>query len=173
MFSKFIHRAEQISLRVNRMIARSIGAVILMIIILIIIDVSGRYLLNRPLPGATELTAVFLAYVAFLSYAYGMINKSYVRVEILFQRFPPWLQYLVEILTGIAGVIVFYTLSVGGMNMFLASASVNEQMPASVAFPYWLPKLFVPLGSIIMLVQCLIHTLSNICVLKDGKGEAS
>lgn len=172
MFSRVIHKAEVISEKVNRMVARSVAAVIAVIVLLIIIDVTGRWLFNSPLPGCTEITAACLSYVAFMSYAYGLITNAYVKVEVFYLRFSPKLRIVIDIITSLCGLVVFCVLLSGGCRMFLISFQANELMPASVNFPYWLPKLFVPLGSLLMVLQCLIHCLSSFCDLFAKEGGA-
>ena len=165
MFRKAVQIAEDVSEKVNRMIARSVAAIIAVVVVLIVIDVIGRKLFNSPLPGSTEITAACLSYIAFMSYAYGLITRAYVKVEVFYLRFPRTLRIIIDIFTCLCGLFVFYVILKGGWGMFYKSFVAGELMPASVDFPYWLPKLFVPLGSFFMIAQCLIHCLSSICEL--------
>ncbi len=172
MFYKVVHKAEDISSKVNRVIARSVAAIIAVVVVLIVIDVVGRKLFNHPLPGSTEITAACLSYIAFMSYAYGLITNSYVKVEVFYLRFPRTLRIIIDIFTCLCGLLVFYVIIKGGWAMFYKSFVAKELMPASVDFPYWLPKMFVPLGSFFMIIQCFIQCLGSICKFIEKEDTA-
>ena len=137
MFCKVVHKAEDISAKVNRVIARSVAAIIAVVVVLIVIDVVGRKLFNHPLPGSTEITAACLSYIAFMSYAYGLITNSYVKVEVFYLRFSRTLRIIIDIFTCLCGLLVFYVIIKGGWAMFYKSFVAKELMPASHSLPQW------------------------------------
>lgn len=64
------------------------------IMIVTVIDVIGRYLLNSPLMGATELTELLLCAVIFLGMPAVCLDDAHIKVDILLKRVPPALEPL-------------------------------------------------------------------------------
>ena len=65
-------------------IDKALGILALLAIALMMIstvaDVTGRYLLNYPIPGTVELNRTLLVYTAFLTLAYAQLKKRHMRV---------------------------------------------------------------------------------------------
>jgi TRAP-type C4-dicarboxylate transport system permease small subunit len=61
-----------------------------------VLDVAGRYLLNRPLPGALELTELLMVFLVFGAFARTEWHNGHVDVDVLVNRFPPRARALCE-----------------------------------------------------------------------------
>lgn len=64
------------------------------IMVVTVLDVIGRYLLNSPLMGATELTELLLCAVIFLGLPAVCLDDAHIRVDILLKKVPPRLEPL-------------------------------------------------------------------------------
>jgi TRAP-type C4-dicarboxylate transport system permease small subunit len=83
--------------------ASRVGLVALVAMTLVtVLDVGGRYLLNRPLPGALELSELFMVFLVFGCFAYTELQNGHVDVDVLVNRFPRWGRVLCE---GLAGLL--------------------------------------------------------------------
>ena len=72
-------------------VANGIGLVALIAMTLVtVVDVGGRYLLNRPLPGALELSELLMVFLVFGCFAYTELQSGHVDVDVLVNRLPPW-----------------------------------------------------------------------------------
>ena len=70
--------------------ANTIGLVALVAMTLVtVVDVAGRYLLNRPLPGALELIELLMVFLVFGSFAFTEWQSGHVDVDVAVNRFPP------------------------------------------------------------------------------------
>lgn len=58
------------------------------------VDVFGRYLLSRPLPGAFEITEIMLAMVIFIALPLVCLKEEHVAVTLITERFRPRLRNL-------------------------------------------------------------------------------
>ena len=79
-----------------------------------VVDVAGRYLLNRPLPGALELSELLMVFLVFGAFAVTELRRGHVEVDVVAARFPPRGQALCEGLAallslGFWGVITWRT----------------------------------------------------------------
>jgi TRAP-type transport system small permease protein len=89
-----------------------IGAIALAIMMfLAVIDVGGRYLFNKPLVGAWELTGLLLVYAAVLGLGYCQLEKHHIRVTFLYDRFSPRYQALIDSFGHLFGIVGFALIS--------------------------------------------------------------
>ena len=54
-----------------------------------VVDVAGRYLLNRPLPGALELSELLMVFLVFGAFAVTERRGGHVDIDVVVNRFPP------------------------------------------------------------------------------------
>jgi TRAP-type transport system small permease protein len=54
-----------------------------------VIDVGGRYLFNRPLPGALELSELFMVFLVFGAFAVTELRNGHVDIDVLVAKLPP------------------------------------------------------------------------------------
>ena len=158
-------RIENTSHHLNWVIMVGGSIVILGIVLLVVADVSGRYLLNSPIKGSLELSGIMLAIVAFLSFSYALIKRTHIRMTLLLDRLPTRLQVVAEIVAGAAGIVFFLLLDLGGIEQFWNSFVIRELMPATITIPFWIPKMAVPIGVSLMVVQWMIYVVHHIFVL--------
>jgi TRAP-type C4-dicarboxylate transport system permease small subunit len=158
-------RIEAASYRWNWVIMIGGSIVILAIILLVVADVSGRYLFNSPIKGSLELSGIMLAIIAFLCFSYALIQRTHIRMTLILDRLPVRLKLIAEILAGIAGIVFFLLLDLGGIKQFWDSFVVRELMPATITIPYWIPKMVLPIGVSLMVVQWMIYVVYHIFVL--------
>lgn len=84
--------------------ANGIGLVALVAMTLVtVLDVGGRYLLNRPLPGALELSELLMVFLVFGCFAYTELQSGHVDVDVLVNRFPPRGRAVCEALAALLG----------------------------------------------------------------------
>ena len=105
-----------------------------------IVDVAGRYLLSRPLPGATEITELLLAATVFVGLAAVCLDDGHVTVDLLTSRLPPRLAaprlLMARLVTAAALLLVGWRLAVHGERLAsYGETSVYLRLPvAPVAY---------------------------------------
>ena len=167
-------RIESASHRWNWVIMVGGSIVILAIVLLVVADVSGRYLFNSPIKGSLELSGVMLAIVAFLCFSYALIQRTHIRMTLLLDRLPVRLQLIAEIVAGVAGIVFFLLLDLGGIDQFWTSFVIRELMPATITIPYWIPKMVLPIGVSLMVggnIRGFTRTITTAISLETSKGD--
>ncbi len=146
------------------------GVLVIVMMLLIVVDVSGRYFFNSPLLGGVEVSRVVLAWILFLSLSYGLIRGAHVRVELITSRFPPRLRFILDIMVSILSLVFFVMAIYSGWLQFKLSFDVAEEMAAPIWIPFWLPKLAVPVGCFLIALQfCIILTSQFFKLIKGDK----
>lgn len=157
-----IRRIEQMSYRWTKVIVIICGSFILISVLMVAVDVGGRYIINKPLTGAVELESTLLSFIAFLGLAYGLIKGTHVRMTILFDKFPRTFQFIAEMLVCIIGLALFGILTWTGIRQFWDSLIMHETISYAVKVPFWPAKLALPVGTFLMFIQLIIYMLQKV-----------
>ena len=83
-----------------------IAAVVLAAMMLVtVVDVGGRYLLNRPLLGSTELTEFMMVPLCFIAFIWCTQKKLHIKLDIATKYLPPIFWAVMD--------SIFYLLGIG------------------------------------------------------------
>lgn len=82
------------------------GALLVSLMLVTGVDVIGRYILNKPLAGAFELTEMLLAALVFASLPLVSRAGAHVDVDMLTTSLPDRVQRVVGVLTGVVSAVV-------------------------------------------------------------------
>lgn len=131
------------------------GYVLFFMMLMITVDVTGRYLFASPIPGTLEFTEFLMVFVVFFSLSYVQLKKRHICVELVTQRLP------IKVADGLAIVTLLVAALFFGLMAWQASlsaASAFEYREASeglIQIPIYPPKLAIPFGCAIMVIQLL------------------
>jgi TRAP-type mannitol/chloroaromatic compound transport system permease small subunit len=132
------------------------------LVLLVAGDVIARYLFRIGAVWLQELQWHLISPIALFGMSYALLCGEQVRVDILFDRYPPALRRAVEIAGGLALVLI------AGYAMWLALPWVqqswlrNEASPNPDGLPWrWALKALIPLGFLLLALQGLAHALRH------------
>jgi TRAP-type transport system small permease protein len=97
---------ERVSLIINRLAHRISAAIMLVLVLLTVIDVTSRYLLNRPIRGTFELTEFAMVLIVFLALGYAQHQEDHVVIDLLYVRFPKSIQRFVRLMSSFISIAV-------------------------------------------------------------------
>lgn len=75
-------------MRVRAISAVILGVMLLALTVITVLDVTGRYLFNSPLPGGTELTELLVMGVIFAGLPAISLDDGHVTADLLSERLP-------------------------------------------------------------------------------------
>ncbi|MCR4420578.1 MAG: TRAP transporter small permease [Clostridia bacterium] len=115
-------------------------ATLFLMVLLVFVNVVGRYLLNLPVPGAVELIQLGMAVVVGLGFGYCAIEHRNVRVDLLMERLPRRVQEVVDSVTCCLSIVtaclLAWQIGVQGYELIRAGrASVELHIPF---YPFYL-----------------------------------
>ena len=135
------------------------GLLALVVLALVtVIDVIGRYVFNRPLLGALELSELMMVFLAFGCFAYTELQNGHVEVDVFVNRFPPKARAACEsfaavLSTGLWGLIAWRTA------MQAQKVRVASEVTSNLLLPVY-PFLWVAaVGSAAFALTLLIRTV--------------
>lgn len=148
-----------------------LGSIALLAMMLLgVADISGRWLFNRPIPGAFEATEFLLAFVVFFALAYTQRVGGHVRVLVITGRLSRRSQRLLDIAALAIALGLLLVITWKGFGYFWASWRIRETTVGLVNLPLY-PALFsVPLGAAFFSLQLLSDLLRRL-LSANGEGK--
>jgi len=146
--------------KLNKVLAIISGAATLALILLVVLDVSLRYLFDQPIPGGNESTELLLPYIVFLAMSYTLAAGGHVRVSIVLDRLPPRFRYAAEILDSVVGAAFFGILTYYAWLHFWESLIILEFMMAPIKLPWWVGKFAMPVGLFAIFIQFILKAFT-------------
>ncbi|MBQ2259805.1 MAG: TRAP transporter small permease subunit [Loktanella sp.] len=134
----------------------------LALVLLVAGDVFARYLFNTGAVWAQELQWHLISPIALFGMSYALFSGEQVRVDVLYERFPPRAQQIVEIIGGlliIALGVLLVKLSWSWVGMSYARGEGSPN-PGGLPFRYVL-KAMIPLGFALLALQGVAHVLRH------------
>jgi TRAP-type transport system small permease protein len=71
-----------------------------------VVDVVGRYVFNRPLPGSSEITEILMAILIYAGLPLVSLRRAHIAVDLLDPVTPPGLTRIRDAVVGIVSVFV-------------------------------------------------------------------
>lgn len=123
------------------------GVGICLMMLLTTLDVAGKYLLNRPIPGVAEIIAsYFMISAVFLPLADTEKRGEPIAVDLFYERMPLGGRLLCNLL-GIVLTAVFYgVMAWQNMQVALDAYAIGEYVSGAWDVVIWPSKFLIPLG---------------------------
>ncbi len=131
------------------------GFMLIFLTLMIVLDVSLRFLFNSPLPASAEATELIMPYIAFGALAYTLAIGTHVRISLLTERTSGNWQRFFEVLAALIGFLFCAMLTYKGWLFFWESFLIREEMLAVIKLPWWVGKFSLSLGFLFMTLRFL------------------
>lgn len=137
---------------------------VVVMMLLTVIDVTGRHFLSRPVTGAIEMSQFMLAAFGILGMAYTHASGSNIRVTVLKRTLPSRISAFFDTVTGIlslqiVGAIVWYA-GVMGMEDLKSGAATD-----TLAVPIYPLKFLLAFGAFLMGLTILLDLMKSLRIL--------
>ncbi len=130
--------------------------------VLVVGNVIGRYLLNAPITGAFEFTESLLVVIVMLGLALTQYHGGHIRVTMLTRRMPPAWERRAKICSLLISAVFFAWCAYATWKYAYQSYSFQEQEWGSITFPLYPFKFVVFLGVVLLAVQFALDAISEI-----------
>ena len=113
---------------VNRFIAGVSGVFLIPLMIMTAVDVVSRDVFNHPIPGTVELSQYMLAIFILLGFAYTQQVKAHVAVSIIISRLPQNARFILNLITTLMGLFIFFILAWQGLVVGVEERTVSDML---------------------------------------------
>lgn len=138
---------------VNQGLTALAGVALLVMVLMIVLDISGRVLFNQPIAGTLEMVRTLLVVVVFGGVAYAQAEKIHVRVSVLLDRARGRARLAGELLAVGLGLLVMGAIAYGATREGIRATLMGEATMGLVSFPMWPSRLALAAGLIILSLQ--------------------
>jgi len=144
---------------------------LVLLLILVFHEVIARYLFNSPTLYSVELSEYLLILLAFIAAGWVLQEDKHVRMQSLVHLLPEKVQHLLACLTSFIVLLFCGVLTWYGFKAAYIAWHGEYHSSSLLNMPMWLPYLIIPLGSLLLALQLLIHisTHLNKFLTKDDK----
>lgn len=154
--------------RISEEVGKAVSWLCLAMIVVLMYEVSARYLFNSPTSWAHESTTMLYGTFCIIAGAYTHRHHGHVRSEVIYNLFPVRGRALLDVLTGSLGLLVFGIFFWITFHYAWDSWLMREVSSKSTWGPPVYPfKATLPLAIALMMLQSLAHLLRDLLVLFD------
>ena len=157
---------------VRRTAAAAAGIAMLLMMLAGALDVIGTNVFAKPVPAAFEFMATSMVVVIFFSVALAQAQRVHIRVAILTDRLPGWLQWVTDSFQFLCNLIFFALIAWFGWKSGLRSFEVGEYVSGSVNWPTFPARFALAIGASVMVLQCLYDLIGHLLGRRDAAETA-
>lgn len=136
-------------------------------------DVVGTQMLHTPLPGARELTESTMVLIVFGALTYAQIQRSHIRVELLYTRMGPRTQAFMDVAADLAALLFFSLLLWQAINEALISIEFGEATVGLIRFPLYPARIILAAGTALLILRLLIDLADDARRIRTGAPAAA
>lgn len=156
---------------VIRVVTWIAAAALVMIVVITVIHVVGRYLFNYPLTGSVEISQLMLVATAFFAVAYTEVVKGHISFDEVVDRFPQRARAITMSIMYLAGAAYFIVLSwrevVLGISYLVPRIGETDVLHIPIA-----PTMFIiAIGAVLLGVEMLLNCFSPLSPEDGMKAE--
>ena len=137
-------------------IGKVICLLIFFMMIITTVEVISRYVFNRPTmwvwPINRQLFGLFILFAGI----YTMHKQDHIRVEILYDLFPPRLRSVARGVALVCFLIFIIALILQGSRMAWMSLMVREKLTGAFKFPVYPLKVLIPITAFLFLLEGIV-----------------
>jgi TRAP-type C4-dicarboxylate transport system permease small subunit len=149
------------------------GFATLLIILIVVTDVMGRFLFNLPFHSGVELSELLLVILVFLGLAAAQQQRQNYAIEILTQHFPHRLQQAFELAGYVGCLLIVIVLAWPSSKQAIASFERGESGFGIVPFPLWPARIILAFGLWVLGAQFLCDIYRHIVGLPRQRAHAA
>ncbi|HUT67654.1 MAG TPA: TRAP transporter small permease [Dehalococcoidales bacterium] len=144
------------------------GIIIMVLCLYTTGDVIGRYILNKPLWAAYELSLIFLIYITFWGIAYVQSRGGHMRLGFLWQQCGPRGRAALDLLTVLIGIFIFAIVTWQGWLWAIDSWVIKEETMGAWTVLLFPARFGLAIGATMLLLQYIIDLLRHVGQLLTG-----
>ena len=157
--------------KINQYISGYIQAWLIFILMcLVLVEVTTRYILNSPLAISNELGGFALVCITFMGLAYTWKERGHVRVEFIFKMFPLKMQQWVRFLTVICA-LGFAIILIKASYDFVQVSVFFQDRSERLRIPLVYPQLSLLVGSGLLTLQLVGEVLKSLQSIISSSGD--
>ena len=129
------------------------ASIVVILMAMVVADIFGRKVLNKPVPMSYEVGAFMLVFIVFMGLAYSQRQKAHIRVEILTLRMSPKIRAVMDMFAYTLGIGIYGLIFYETFKWSYHSFEIGEYVAGLVNIPKWPSQFAVAFGAILISLQ--------------------
>ncbi|MCK9363604.1 MAG: TRAP transporter small permease [Syntrophales bacterium] len=146
------------------------GVGIFIVMVLILLDVSGRYLMSRPLPGVLEWSQLMLVFIIYMPLAFVEAQGGHITITFLQSRLSKVWRTRSDFAIKVLGLCVFSFLAFLTFNATVEAFRDKEVAFGDFRLYLWIPKASIFVGCLLYSIRLLSDVVLG-CVKHLERGD--
>ena len=160
--NSLISKADQFLYKLEGKLALLSGLAVFSLMLLAVVSVSGRHLINQPLPGYVDWIEQAMPLIAFMGVAYTQRDGGHIRMDIIVSSLRGRTLWTVEFITVFLIFVVMVLITWGAWAHFARSFDFVAPMwsrdsSMDIALPLWPAKLMAPIAFGVLCLRCIVQ----------------
>ncbi|MGB5984685.1 MAG: TRAP transporter small permease [Desulfobacterales bacterium] len=148
------------------------GWLIFAMMVLVLVDVTSRYVLRNPLSIAEEFGGYLLVTVTIMGLAFAWQERSHVRVEFLINKLSPSMRGWLRVFTlSLALALAVFTV-IAGYQLVAFSLMFGTRSGSWLRTPIAYPQMVIIIGAILLVFQLFIELIKALGKAAGNDEEA-
>ena len=157
-----LSKLDHLLLPLERILALVSGLAVFSLMLLAVVSVTGRNLMNAPLPGYVDWIEQAMPLIAFMGISFVMREGGHIRMDIVVGQLRGRMLYLVEWITTLAVLLLMVLLVWGSWAHFqrsfdFAAPLWSRDSSMDIALPLWPAKLMAPIAFGVLCLRLLLQ----------------
>jgi len=128
-------------------------------VLVILIDITGRRFFGHSTQMADELSGYFLVVITFMGAAYTLRQGRHISVDLLQEHLSPKANRILSIFTSVFALAFIVIMIWYSLKLSLSSLKFGTLSGTMLDIPLWIPQIVVPVGLFILALAALSHIL--------------
>ena len=156
--------------RVNEWSGRLISWLIIILMLIVSFEVMMRYVFNAPTKWVFDTSYMLLASFLAVGFAYVMLHRGHIRVDLLYNRFPPRTRLIIDsVLNLIIFLPLFTLITIEIVEEVNYAFTSGEKSTITTWYPLvWPYKACVAYGIVLLLIQGFLNFAKDLITLCKG-----
>jgi TRAP-type mannitol/chloroaromatic compound transport system permease small subunit len=137
------------------LVGKAGSVLIIFIMAIVTFEVVSRYAFNAPTSWAWLINKQLFGVFVMIAGGYTLVQKSHIRIEMLYDRYPSAMKTVVRWLTLVVALCFLGCLFWKSMVMGLDAWQSHETATGVLKLPLYPLKLFIPAGTALFILACL------------------
>ena len=129
------------------------ASIVVILMVMVVADIFGRKVLNKPVPMSYEVGAFMLVFIVFMGLAYSQRQRAHIRVEFLTIRMSPRLRGIMDLLAFTLGIAIYGAIFYQTFKWSFHSFEIGEYVAGLVNIPKWPSQFAVSFGALLISLQ--------------------
>lgn len=147
---------------INDVVGKSSAFLFLLLMFIAVIEVTLRYVFNRPTTWAWEINVQLMAAVTVLAAGYVLLHGGHVKMDIVVNMLSQRTRKIIELITLVLFFFVCIVIIYYSVDAAWDSVLSREHTYSIFASPVYPLKCLIPLGAFLLLLQGISRFIRNL-----------